>query len=65
MLDRVVAHHAAVTEADDASAVLGDVVLVGDEQDRQIPLDVEALEDAHHLDARARVEIARRLVSQQ
>ena len=34
-------------------------------ENRQIPPDVEALEDAHHLDARARVEMARRLVSQQ
>ena len=65
MLYGMVPHDAAVAEADHASGVLGDVVLVRDEQDRQVSLDVEALEDAHDFDARPRVEIARRLVGQQ
>ena len=44
--------------------VLGDVGLVRDQHDRQ-PLRVQPLEDAHHLDARAGVEVAGRLVGQQ
>ena len=56
---------AAVAEGDDARAVLGDVGLVRHQHNRQPALVVEALEDAHHLDARARVEIARWLVGEE
>src|SRR5262245_32095432 len=57
--------HAAVTEADDSAGVLGDVGLVGHEHDGDAAFRVEALEDAHHLDARARVEVARGFIGQQ
>ena len=53
-----------VAEAHEPRAVLGDVHLVGDEDDGDAALDVEALEDAHHLDAGPRVEVAGRLVGQ-
>ena len=59
------AAHASVAERHDARAVLGDVRLVRDEHDRQALLAVEPLEDVHHLDARARIEVAGRLVGQQ
>ena len=46
-------------------AVFGDVALVRDEQHRDAALAVQPLEDAHDLDAGARVEVAGRLVGQQ
>ena len=45
--------------------VLGDVGLVRDQHDGQPALVVQPLEDPHHLDARARVEVAGRLVGEQ
>ena len=62
---RLVGDDAAVTEADEPRAVLGDVHLVRDEEHRDAALLVQALEDAHDLDARARVEVAGRLVGEQ
>ena len=56
---------APVPERDRAGRVLRDVGLVRDEHDREAALAVQPLEDVHHLDARARVEVARRLVGQQ
>ena len=61
----LVPHDSAVAERDDPAAVAGDVGLVRDEHDGQAVLGVEALEDVHDLDARARVEVARRLVGEQ
>ena len=55
---------AAVAEADDACPVLGDVVLVRDQQDGDALLGIQALKDAHHFDARSRVEVAGRLVGE-
>ena len=60
-----IAPHQAVAERDDARGVLGDVGLVRDEHDGDAALDVEPLEDAHHLDAGARIEVAGRLVGKQ
>src|SRR5687768_1023597 len=60
----LIAHDPAVAEADDAGAVLRDIHFVGDEHDRDAALTIEALEDVHDFDARARVEIARRLVGE-
>src|SRR5262245_50896047 len=59
-----VGHDPSVPETNEPGAVLGDVVLVRDEEHRNAALLVQALEDAHHFDARARVEVARRLVGQ-
>src|SRR6185503_6480715 len=64
-LDGAVVAHQSVAERNHARAVLGDVGLVRHEDDGDAALDVEALEDAHHLDARLRVEIAGRLVGEQ
>ena len=60
----LVGHDAAVAEADEPRSVLGDVVLVRDEQDGDAALLVQALEDAHDLDAGARVEVAGGFVGQ-
>ncbi len=62
---RRVRHDAAVAEADDARAVLRDLVLVRDDDDRDAALALELLKDLHHLDTGARVEVARRLVREQ
>src|SRR5258705_11967468 len=64
-LDGAVVAHQSVAERNHARAVFGDVRLVRHEDDGDAALDVEALEDAHHLDARLRVEIAGRLVGEQ
>src|SRR5258705_1771353 len=64
-LDGAVVAHQSVAECNHARAVFGDVGLVRHEDDGDAALDVEALEDAHHLDARLRVEIAGRLVGEQ
>ena len=45
--------------------VLGDVGLVRDEHDGDAALAVQPLEDAHDLDAGARVEVAGRLVGEE
>ena len=55
----------AVPARDDARAVLGDVVLVRDQEHGDAALEVEPLEDAHHLDAGPRVEVAGRLVGEE
>src|SRR5258705_13934259 len=64
-LDGAVVGHQSVAERNHARAVFGDVRLVRHEDDGDAALDVEALEDAHHLEARLRVEIAGRLVGEQ
>ena len=55
----------AVAERHDARAVLGDVGFVRDQHDGDAALDVQALEQAHHLDAGPRVEVAGGLVGEQ
>src|SRR5437588_11713188 len=62
--DPVVLLDTAVLEDDDAVSVGGDVRLVRDEDERYPALAVEALENLHHFDRRARVQIARRLVGE-
>ena len=54
----------AVTEADQPRAVFRDVHLVRDEEHGDAALVVQPLEDAHDLDAGARVEVAGRLVGE-
>src|SRR5471030_1751208 len=61
----LVGHDLAVLERDDARAVFGDLRLVRDEHDRDAALVLEPLEDVHHLDARAAVEIAGWLVGEE
>src|SRR5687768_13057164 len=56
---------AAVPESHQPGSVLRNVELVGDQQDRDAPLDVQLLKDAHDLDAGARIEVARGLVGEQ
>ena len=63
VLHRLVAPDAAVAHFDDALRVDGDVRLVRDEDDRDALL-VQLLEERHHFDRRARVEVAGRLVGQ-
>src|SRR4051812_24626228 len=63
-VDVVVLLYAPVLEDDDAVGVGRYVLLVRDEYERDSPLAVEALENLHHLDGRARVERARRLVGE-
>src|SRR5438132_13562163 len=65
VFDGAVVQRDAVTERDDARAVLGDVGLVRHEHDRDAALHVEPLKDAHHLDAGLAIEVARRLVGEQ
>jgi hypothetical protein len=50
-VDSLIPTHASVAKRHDPRAVLGDVVLVGDEHNRQASFDVQALKDVHHLDA--------------
>src|SRR5579862_7654701 len=64
-LDLAIVYHQAVPELHDARAVLGDVVLVRDEQDGDAALGVELLKNVHDLDAGARVEVPGRLVGQE
>ena len=54
----------AVPEPNEPRAVLGDIHLVRDEDDRDAALAVEFLEDVHDLDARARIEVAGWFVGQ-
>ena len=54
--------NAPVAEADEPGAVLRDVHLVRDEDNRDAALPVELLEDVHDLAARARIEVSGRLV---
>ncbi|MDF2697656.1 MAG: uncharacterized protein K0S65_6039 [Labilithrix sp.] len=60
-----VAHHAAVTERDHARGARRDVVLVGDEHDRDPAIAVQPLQEGKDLEARPRIEIARRLVGEE
>src|SRR5919201_6764846 len=62
---RSVAPDETVAERDGTRGVLRDIGLVRDEHDRDAALDVQPLEDAHHLDARPRIQIASRLVGEQ
>ena len=55
----------AVLEGDDAGAVLGDVHLVGDEDDGNAAFLLELLEDVHDLDGGSGVEVAGWLVGKQ
>src|SRR6186997_3093984 len=63
--DGAIGLHHAVAERHDARAVLGDIRFVRDQHDGDAALDVEALEQPHHLDAGSRIEVAGRLVGQQ
>src|SRR5262245_55084130 len=54
-----------VAACDDAGTIFRDIRFVGDDENGDTTLHVQALKDAHDLDARSRVEVARRLVSQQ
>src|SRR5689334_12747085 len=54
-----------VTEPHQAGAVLGDVHFVRDQHDGDAALHVQALEDVHDFHARARIEVAGRLVGEQ
>src|SRR3954453_2760338 len=54
-----------VLEADHSGAVFGDLVVVGDQDDGDPALHPKTLEDFHHLNARARVEVARWFVGQE
>ena len=63
--DRLVALHPAVADHDHARRVLGDVGLVGDQDDRDAALAVEPLQDLHDLDAGAAVEVAGGLVGEE
>src|SRR6266545_7335151 len=58
--DRPIEDDASIAETDEARGVLRNVEFVRDHQDGDAALHVEALEDAHPLDAGARVEIAGR-----
>src|SRR5215468_2532742 len=62
VLYREIPPDASVTELDNAIRILSDVGLMRHDNDREIPLDVQPLEDLHHLDRRSRVERTRRLV---
>src|SRR5215208_350803 len=62
--DRGVAAHATVAERHDSCAVLRNIGLVRDQHDREA-LRVQPLEDAHDLDARARIQIAGWLVGEE
>src|SRR5205814_278706 len=55
----------AIRKADDPRSVLGDLRLVGDEDDCNPSLGIQPLEDLHDLDARPAVEIAGRLIREQ
>src|SRR3972149_5499087 len=55
---------ASVAHQDHARRVLRDVVLVGDEDDREPPLPVEPLQDLHDLEAGPAVEVARGVVGE-
>src|SRR4026208_2179813 len=56
---------AAVAKAADAGAVLGNLVFVRDYDHRDAPLTLQLLENLHHFDTGARVEVARGLVREQ
>lgn len=60
----LIARHLAVTDGDDAVGVLGDVALVGD-QDNGVALGVEPLEQRHDFHAGGGVQVARRFVGKQ
>src|SRR5256714_13613971 len=62
--DLVVLPDLAVLEDDDAVGVAGDVRLVRDEDECYPAHAVESLENLHHLDGGARIQITRRLVGE-
>ena len=65
LLDRPIDTHPAIPERDETTGILGDIGLVRHQENGDPAFGVEALEDPDHLDARARVEIACRLVCEQ
>ena len=60
-----VAHDATVAHGDHTGRARCDVALVGHEHDGDASLAVQALEQREDLEARARVEVARRLVGEE
>jgi hypothetical protein len=58
-------HDPAVPHRDHARGAGGDVVLVGDQADRDAQVAIELLKQREDLQARARVEVAGRLVREQ
>src|SRR5215475_9636310 len=64
ILYREIPADTSVTELDNTIRILGDILLMRHDNDRQIPLVVQPLEDFHHLDRGSRVEGTRRLVRQ-
>ena len=61
---RLISNDPAISKGDEPRGVLGDVGLVCDQEHRDAALRIQPLEDLHDLDARARVEVAGRLVRQ-
>lgn len=59
-----VVQHFPVLQAYKTPAVRGDVGLMGNQQDRNTPFAIEALERRHDLDASMRIEVSRWFVSQ-
>src|SRR5688572_17809340 len=55
---RAILHHLAVAEGDHTLGVIGDVGLVGDDEDCHAALRVQLLQQVHDLVARLRVEVA-------
>ena len=60
----LIGFHEAVAKRHDARAVLGNVVLMGDQDDRDAAVHVQALEQAHHLDAGPRIKVTGGFVGQ-
>src|SRR5678816_3211305 len=65
MHHRSIAPHHAIAERHHAGGIFGDIRLVRDEDDRDAALDVQPLEDVHHVNAGACIEVAGRLVGKQ
>jgi hypothetical protein len=61
---RLIAHHLTVSELNNPAAILGDVMLVGDHNDRDSAVSVQSLKDAHDLNAGRCIEISRGLVGE-
>src|SRR5689334_19383235 len=55
----LVGANAAIAKRDDSRGVLGDLLLVRNQHDRETPLAIEALKDFHHFHARPRIEVPR------
>ena len=62
-LDHFVGDYKTVLESDDSLRMLGDVLLVGDDDDC-LPFPVEPLEDGHDLLARSGIQVAGRLITE-